>query len=102
MSFDLAQLEKEAKKIRLKLKAGELVDGCCMSPTQSPAREAWEIAEELTDNNPLSIAQRLELLSKLGTDIQSQLQATGYDDFDLVYERLLHVALLPSAGASAS
>ena len=102
MSFDLAQLEKEAKKIRLKLKAGELVDGCCMSPTQSPSREAWEIAEELTDNNPLSIAQRLELLSKLGTDIQSQLQATGYDDFDLVYERLLHVALLPSAGASAS
>ena len=91
MSFNLAQIEKEAEKIQLKLKSGELVDGCCMSPVQTPTKEAWEIAQELTENDTLSFVQRRELFSMLNKDIQSQLESSGYDDFDLVYERLLQL-----------
>lgn len=91
MSFNLAQIEKQADKIRQMLKSGELVDGCCMSAVQTPAKEAWERAGELIENETLSYNQKQELFSILGQDIQSQLVSDDYDDFDLVYERLLQI-----------
>lgn len=92
MSFNLAQIEKQAEKIRLKIRSGELIDGCCMSAVQTPVREAWEIAQELTENETLSDVQKQKLFSKLDRDIQSQLESAGYDDFDLIYERLLQLS----------
>ena len=91
MSFNLAQIEKEAESIRQMLKSGELVDGCCMSAVQTPAKEAWERAGELTENETLTDNHKHKLFSILEQDIQSQLEIAGYDDFDLVYERLLQI-----------
>ena len=94
MSFNLAQIEKQAEKIRQMLKSGELIDGCCMSAAQTPVREAWEIAQELTENETLSDVQKHKLFSKLDREIQSQLETAGYYDFDLVFERLLQPSSL--------
>lgn len=92
MSFNLALIEKKAEKIRQMLKSGKLIDGCCMSAAQTPVREAWEIAQELTENETLSDVLKQKLFSNLDEEIQSQLETAGYDDFDLVYERLLQLS----------
>jgi len=91
MSFTSSYIEKEAEKILQKIRSGELIDGCCMSAAQTPTTEAWEIAINLSDNSALSSIQKTEIFSKLDKDVQSQLEATNYDDFDLVYERLLQL-----------
>lgn len=87
----LSQIDKEAKAIKQKVKTGELIEGCCMSSIHTPTVEAWCIAEELTENATLSDVQQQKLFSKLDNNIQMQLETTGYDDFDLVYERLLQL-----------
>jgi len=91
MSLTVDDIEKEAKKILQKIKSGELIDGCSMSAVQTPTVEAWEIATNLSENGALSSIHKMEVFSKLDRDVQSQLEATGYDDFDLVYEYLLQL-----------
>jgi len=61
-----------------------------LSPAPFNSKEAW-IAQELTENETLSDVQKQTLFSKLDKDIRSQLEAAGYDDFDLVYVRLLQL-----------
>lgn len=91
MNLTIADIEKEAKKILQKIKSGELIDGCSMSAIQTPTNEAWEIATNLCEKNEISSIQRIELISKLDKDVQSQLKASSYDDFDLAYEYLLQL-----------
>ena len=62
-----------------------------MSALQTPTMEAWEIVQQLTESGTLSPQCKQELFSKLDKDVQSQLEATKYDDFDLIYERLLQL-----------
>jgi hypothetical protein len=91
MILTISDIEKEAKKILQKIKSGELIDGCSMSAVQTPAMEAWEIATSLSEKNEIASNQRIEIISKLDKDVQSQLEATSYDDFDLAYEYLLQL-----------
>ena len=91
MNISLSNIEKEAEKIICKIQEGKLIDGCCMSAVQTPTMEAWEIAQQLAESGTLPSQCKQELFSKLDKDVQSQLEATKYDDFDLIYERLLQL-----------
>jgi hypothetical protein len=90
MNISITDIDKEAEKIIHKIKSGELIDGCSMSAIQTPTTEAWERAQELTDSGALSPISAKEILSKLDEHVQSQL-VPNYDDFDLIYERLLQL-----------
>jgi hypothetical protein len=91
MSFTTSDIEKEAEKIVQKIRFDEHPDGCCMSAAETSTTETWEIATLISDNNALSAIQKMEIFSKLDKEVQAQLAATDYDDFDLVYERLLQL-----------
>ena len=93
MALDLIQIEQEAELIRQKIELGELVEGCCMAGVQTPVLEAWDIAQVLTENDVLFPAQKKEVFLKLAANVQQQLEATGYDDFDVVYEWLLQLSI---------
>ena len=93
MALSLIQIEKEADQIRQKIESGELVEGCCMAGAQTPVLEAWGIAQVLTENNVLFPAQKKEIFLKLAANVQQQLEATDYDDFDVVYEWLLQLSI---------
>jgi hypothetical protein len=81
-----------AGKIRLKVRTGELAGGCSMSAAPTATTAAWDIALELTGHDVLDTDQRRELMSKLDESLRSQPEAGEYDDFDLVYARLLQLA----------
>lgn len=91
MNLCLTDIENEAENIILKIKTGELIDGCSMSAIQTPTMEAWGIAQELAEKSTLSSKDKQDIFSKLAKDVQSQLAATKYDSFDLIYERLLQL-----------
>lgn len=94
MSLSLEQIERAAQQIIQKLETGELSEGCCMASIQTPVTEAWELAGALTENEFLPETQKQTLFSQLDKSVQSQLTSSGYDDFDLVYERLLQLSNL--------
>ena len=91
MSLSLEQIEQAAEQIIKKLESGELKEGCCMASIQTPVTEAWELAGQLTENDGLLDVQKQELFSQLDKSVQLQLKSSGYDDFDLVYERLIQL-----------
>jgi hypothetical protein len=91
MSIIVSDIEKEAKMILQKIKSGELIDTCGMSAMPTPTTEAWEVAAELSNDNALSPDQKTEIFSRLGQDVQAQLDSANYDDFDLIYEYLLQL-----------
>ena len=91
MTYTVLDIEKEADKILLMMQSGELVEGCSMSALQTPATEAWETATRLSENCTLSSDQKNELILNLDKDVRTQLETTNYDDFDLIYARLLQL-----------
>lgn len=91
MSSTISVIENEAQKIILKIKSGELIDGCSMSAIQTPTIEAWEVATNICEIIELTSMQKTAIFSKLGREVRSQLGNARYDDFDLIYERLLQL-----------
>jgi len=89
MPFDLQAIERAAALIRQQVDSGEVVTACCMSAHASPVTEAWDAAETLTENATLSTQQQQALLQSLSPAIRQQLEATGFDTFDLIYEAIL-------------
>ncbi len=89
MPDNLTRIDKAAETILDKLANGEIFQACSMSAMATPVTESWEIAEELAKTIQLSDTQQKSLLMALPPVVQKQLQATGFDDFDLIYERLL-------------
>jgi mannose-6-phosphate isomerase class I len=91
MSFELKAIDAAAEAILLKIKNGELGEACCMSAVNSPIAESWEIAGQLAENTVLSKSQQERILDALNPQIREHLKSTGFDDFDLIYERLLQL-----------
>lgn len=91
MRISLKTVIQEAEKIRFKLDSGELVDGCCMSSIQTPVKEAWEVAEVISEQGELSTEDQEKLLSMLNGETKSQMLDTKFDDFDLIYEYFLQL-----------
>jgi len=89
MPFDLQAIEQAAARIRQQIDSGEIVTACCMSAHASPVTEAWDAAGALAENATLSAHQQQALLQSLGPAIRQQLEATGFDTFDLIYEGIL-------------
>ncbi|NOR68835.1 MAG: hypothetical protein GQ532_03930 [Methylomarinum sp.] len=88
----LEVLDKAAELILQRMASGQLVEGCSMSAVQTPVREAWDIAEQLTGQAVLDDVQRQRLLRNLEALAPAeyrQVQTTGSDDFDRVYAYLL-------------
>ena len=92
MSLNSEQIEQAAAQIIQKLESGELNQGCCMASMHTPVTEAWGLAVELTNNDSLMAAQKQALFSHLDKSVQLQLENSGYDDFDLLYERLIQLS----------
>lgn len=92
MSLSLNAVNEEADRIRSKIASGDLVEGGCgMSAIQTPVKEAWCVAEELTEQGALPAGDQEKLLSMLNEKTKLQLQATNFDDFDLIYGYFLQV-----------
>ena len=89
MNITLKAIIREAEIIRSRIDSGELVDDCCMSATQTPVRAAWDTAEEIAGRGELSAEAGVKLLSMLNEESRSRLQATKFDDFDLIHEYFL-------------
>jgi len=96
MSFNLKVIDAAAETVLLKIKNGELGEACCMSAVNSPTTEAWELAGQLAEKTALSKSQQESILEALNPQIQEHLKSTGFDDFDLIYERLLQLISLGS------
>jgi len=62
-----------------------------MSAMTTPVTESWEAARELAENADLSTGQQKILLQGLSPLVRKQLEAAGFDDFDLIYERILQL-----------
>ena len=93
MSFDLNIINQAAEKIRQQPGTGEIGEACCMSGRASPVTESWDAAQELEEKANLSDAQQQTILKALNPGIRKQMESTGFDDFDLIYERLLQLVL---------
>lgn len=91
MIITLKMVIQEAEKIQFMIDSGELVDGCSMSAIQTPMKEAWSVADEITAQNQLHAEDKDKLLSMLNEETKSQLLATNFDDFDLIYEYFLQL-----------
>jgi len=91
MSFKLKTIDAAAETILLKIKNGEPGEACCMSAVNSPITDSWEIAGQLVENTVLSKSQQKSILDALNPQIREHLKSTGFDDFDLIYERLLQL-----------
>ena len=87
MSLTLQTVLKQAEKIKFKIDSGVLINGGCgMSAIQTPAKEAWSVTEEITEQGELPSKDQEKLLSMLNEKTQAQLRATEFDDFDLIHE----------------
>ncbi len=93
MYFDLNQINQAAEQIQQQLRTGEIGEVCCMSGMASPVTESWEAAQELAEKADLSAAQQQTILKALNPVIRKQMEFTGFDDFDLIYEWLLQLVL---------
>ncbi len=91
MPFDIKLIDQAAEQIQQRLASGEIVEACCMSAMTTPVTESWEAARELAENASLSTGQQQVLLQGLSPLVRKQLEATGFDDFDLIYERILQL-----------
>jgi len=91
MSFDLNLIIQAAEQITQKIKTGEITEACCMSATSSPVTEAWDLAKQLADNTHLSTTQQQIILKNLNPVSRKQLESSGFDDFDLIYEQILQL-----------
>jgi Spy/CpxP family protein refolding chaperone len=91
MTFDLSKIDLAAIQIQQKLEAGELSLGCAMSTIASPVIEAWDLAHEMAEGVVLTDQQRQKLLNLLDQQIRQQMETTRYDDFDLIFERLVQL-----------
>ena len=90
MSLTLQTVIQEAEKIKFKIDSGILIDGGCgMSAIQTPVKEAWSVTEEITEQGKLSSEDQEKLLSMLNEETRSQIQASKFDDFDLIHEYFL-------------
>ncbi len=89
MQINIKVLNQQATNILAMINSGELQDSCSMSAVQTPVKEAWCIAEDLTEQGELSTTDKDEIYSLLDNETRQQLKAIEYDDFDLVYEYLL-------------
>jgi len=92
-STDLKPIRQAAEKIQQQLGNGEISEIYCMTALATPVTESWDAALQLADDLPLSPDQQRTLLSSLTPTIQKQLKTTGFDNFDLIYERLLQLVL---------
>ncbi|MBE9559391.1 MAG: hypothetical protein IMF15_01315 [Proteobacteria bacterium] len=95
MTFDLSLIDQAARTIRQRIKTGELSEACCMSSVATPVTEAWDMAQELAADSPLSSEQQQNILKFLNPVIKKQLDSGEPGDFDLIYERLLQLISLP-------
>jgi hypothetical protein len=95
MAFNIDLINQAAEKIKRQIETGEISEACCMASIATPVTEAWEIAQELAEQSQLSQEQQHTILSFLNPDIQKLLISSSYDDFDLIYERLLQLISLP-------
>jgi len=86
-------IDKAAEKIKWQINSGEIVEACGMTAAATPVTESWEIAQELAENNSLTHEQQHSILNALEPAIQQQLKAMSFDDFDLIYGRLLQLVL---------
>ena len=92
MNLTFQTVIQEAEKIKLKIDSGALIGGGCgMSAIQTPAKEAWSVTEELTEHGELPLEDQKKLMSMLDEETRIQLQATKYDDFDLIHEYFLQL-----------
>lgn len=91
MPFEMYLIDQAAGQIRQRLANGEIVEACCMSAMTTPVTESWEAARELAENADLSTRQQKILLQVLSPLVRKQLETTGFDDFDLIYERILQL-----------
>ncbi len=91
IAMNLDFIDQAAEKIQQQLRTGEVFEACCMSAVSTPVTESWEVTQELVKENSLTSVQQQVLLRVLSTKIQQQLNVTGFDDFDLIYERLLQL-----------
>lgn len=91
MKFDLSKIDLAAKQVQQKLESGELSLGCPMSTIASPVIEAWDLAHELAEGVVLTDRQRRQILNLLDRQIRQHMDRTRYDDFDLIYERLVQL-----------
>ena len=92
MSLRLQTVIQEAENIKNKIDLGVLIDGGCgMSAIPTPAKEAWSVAEDLIEQGELPIEDQEKLLFMLNKTTRSQLQATEFDDFDLIHEYFLQL-----------
>jgi hypothetical protein len=91
MSFELTSIDLAAEQIAAKLKSGELTEGCSMAILFSPVTEAWDKAQALATTAELSAEQQQHLLACLDQQTRQHFEATRYEDFDLIYERLLQL-----------
>jgi len=94
MSFDLNLINQVAEQIQQQLGAGEIGEFCCMSGRASPITESWEAALKLAEKENLSATQQQTILKVLDPVIRKQMESSGFDDFDLIYERLLQLVLV--------
>ena len=85
----LDQVSQTSDEIRLKMASGELAESCSMSAMPTPVKEAWSLAEALVEQGVLSKIDRQSLFCALSDEIQSELESSGYDDFDLIHETFL-------------
>jgi hypothetical protein len=92
MNLSLQTVIREAGKIKFKIDSGVLIEGGCgMSAVQTPAKEAWSVTEDLVEQGELTSEGQEKLLSMLNKETKSHLQATKFDDFDLIHEFFLQV-----------
>lgn len=89
MQLTLKIIDQAAATIQAKIDSGELIAGCGMSAVQTPTREAWDVAEDITAQGKLSEADQKTILSGLNEKTRRQLEDIKHDDFDLVYEYFL-------------
>ena len=94
MAFDLTLIYQASEKMLQQKRAGEIVEACCMAAMNTAVTESWEVAGELAEKARLSDEQQQTLLQALSPVVQKQLLSTGFDDFDLIYERLLQLVLI--------
>ena len=93
LTADIDFIQEAAVKIKRQIKSGEIAEACCMTAAPTPVTESWEVAQEWTVNNSLTFEQQHALLSLLKPEVKYQLETSGFDDFDLIYERLLQLVL---------
>ncbi len=75
------------------MRSGKIVASCSVSFLGTPITESWDAAQELAKNSCLSTEQQQIILKTLDASVRKQIESAKFDDFDLIYERLLQLVL---------